>query len=66
MCIASFFFLSHLQDFDPYHLWACIKKGSLDLYDKIMTTDVIPITDQIRLVRYRENKPQNGTQTLDM
>lgn len=60
-------FIFYFQDLSPYSLWLCIKKGSLELFDKITATDVIPLTEQIRLVRYRDSNSQtkNCTQLAD-
>lgn len=40
--------------------WRCIKEGSLVLFDKITSGDVIPLTDDIRLVRYQGNSTKRS------
>lgn len=42
-------------------MWGCLKSGSLDMFDNITNTEVIPLTDGTRLVRYiNDNEPENG------
>lgn len=33
----------------------CVKQGSLELFDRLTTADVIPLTQRLRLTRYRDN-----------
>lgn len=40
----------------PYSLWHCIKNGSLELFDRMTANDVIPLTEKIQLVRYRDDE----------
>lgn len=38
----------------------CLKYSSLELFDRLTSTDVIPLTERIRLKRYRDNDIRDG------
>lgn len=42
---------------------ACVKYGSLRLFDRLTKADVIPLTQHVRLMRYRDNglRDDNGS-----
>lgn len=37
----------------------CLKHGSLELFDRMTSVDVIPLTQHLRLTRHRENDIDN-------
>lgn len=46
-----FYYYYYLQH--TLFTWSCLRDGSLQLFDKLATNDIIPLTQNTRLVRYR-------------
>lgn len=60
LCIKQIFWTSTYQK-DPQILpsWSCLKTGSLEMFEKITASDVIPLTNAIRLIRHHAPNESN-------
>lgn len=54
--LTLFFHLKQLQSNETaIDMWSCLKRNSLTLFDKITSNDVIPLTNNIQLIRGTRN-----------
>lgn len=49
----------YLKDSEIIPSWSCLQNGSLNLFEQITTSDVIPLTNTIRLIRHHRPTEYN-------